>query len=322
MTSPPLDFEANDSGRLAVASSDALRELRRDVFLAVGPAYGKGILYGIGFSEGLVDALHVIRAFDADAGPRDPARLAGPGLPLLFEPAALSGPRGFQGRLRNPIEAHVHGHCFPDALDPVCFVSAGYAAGWYTELLGTPVLVKEIECWGCGHERCLFEARPLREWVEDGDGAIRELLPYLDVEALRERARSSLPDASCSGEEETPRFDPRSPAVHVWGPVMILPYSGAADCSAAIDTIVGDVGAGEVRVVLVDLLGMRLDPIEAAGLTQVLAHLREQQMESILVGLSSTEGHRLGVPVSSTLCVPDMAHGIALGFQMVQSSFS
>lgn len=322
-THPAPPFEIVGAGRLAVGSPQALSELRRDVFRSVGPRYGTGILYGIGFTEGLIDALRVVQSFDGQGRGRGEPQLAGPVLPLLFEPSHGRIETRFAGALHRSIEAELHAHSFSAAQDPICFVTAGYAAGWYTELLDAQILVKETTCVGRGDAHCSFEARRLDDWT--GDASMAEILPYLDISALRARARSAAAAQDSAsmedGDDEAMMCsDPSSPAVHVWGPVMVLPYSGADDCSVAIDTIVGDIGAGQVRVVLVDLLGMRLDSIEAAGLTQLLAYVRGHEMESIVVGISRLEGSRLGVPVTSTLCVPDMAEGIALSFQMLNDS--
>jgi hypothetical protein len=310
------------SGRLAVGSPELLGELRWDVFQSVGAAYGQGVLYGIGFTEGLIDALRVTRAFQSSPDPF--ARLAGPALPLLFEPQPGSRLDCFTGSLGDPLEARLHLERFGASQDPICFVTSGYAAGWYTELLGRTVLVRELSCRARGDAVCSFEARPLEDW--SGDRVIGELVPYLDVSALRERALASLPEEREleSGAEGDlfGSFDPQSPAVHVWGPVMILPYSGADDSAAAIETIMGDVGADQVRVVIVDVLGMHLDSLELAGLSQVLTYVRAHEMESILVGMPRRETQRMGRALDSTLCVDDMQQGIALGFQMVHASTS
>ncbi len=316
---PGHSFERT-SGRLAVGSPELLSELRWDVFQSVGARYGQGVLYGIGFTEGLIDALRVTRTFQSSIDPI--AQLAGPALPLLFEPQPGRSMGCFVGEVRDPLEARLHVERFGLTQDPICFVTAGYAAGWYTELLGQTILVRETSCRACGDETCSFEARPLEAW--SGDRVIGELIPYLDVRALRERAQASVPEERepDSGAEGNlfGSFDPRSPAVHVWGPVMILPYSGADDSAAAIETIMGDVGADQVRVVIVDVLGMRLDPLELAGLSQVLTYVRAHEMESILVGMPRRETQRMGRALDSTLCVDDMQQGIALGFQMVHAS--
>ncbi len=318
---PGLPYE-RQSGRIAVGSPQLLSELRSDVFQSVGARYGQGVLYGIGFTEGLIVALRVTRTFQDSADPV--AQLAGTGLPLLFEPQPGRSAGCLSGRLREPLEARLHLERFGASEHPICFVTAGYAAGWYTELLGQTVLVREHACRGRGDAACSFEARPLAGW--DGDPVIEELIPYLDVDSLRERAQKSLPQElapeSAREGDLFGSFDPQSPAVHVWGPVMILPYSGADDSAAAIETIVGDVGVGQVRVVIVDVLGMHLEPLELAGLSQVLTYLRAHEMESILVGMPRRETQRMGHALDSTLCVDEMKQGIALGIQMEHASTS
>jgi hypothetical protein len=309
------------SGRLAVGSTELLGELRWDVFQSVGARYGHGVLYGIGFTEGLIDALRITHAFQQEA--EGVAQLAGPVLPLLFDPQPGPEAGCFTGSLHHSIEARLHVERFGPADEPICFVTAGYAAGWYTELLGQTVLVRELTCHARGDHACTYEARPLEAWSDDR--VIAELVPYLDVAALRERACASLPDAAGPDAPEGElfgSFDPSSPAVHVWGPVMILPYSGADDSAAAIETIVGDVGPDQVRVVIVDVLGMQLDSLELAGLSQVLTYVRAHQMESILVGMPRRETQRMGRALDSTLCVDDMREGITLGFQMIHASTS
>jgi hypothetical protein len=314
----PLALEGT-SGRLAVGSPELLSELRWDVFQSVGPRFGHGVLYSLGFTEGLIDALRVTRTFQGSLDPV--AQLAGPALPLLFDPQPAHSPGWLTGRLRDALEARLHLERFDASEDPICFVTAGYAAGWYTELLGETILVREHSCRARGDAACSFEARPLEAW--SGDRVIGELIPCLDVNALRERACESLPhEPSAEGQEGDlfGSFDPQSPAVHVWGPVMVLPYSGALDSAAAIETIMCDVGADQVRVVIVDVAGMRLEPLELAGLSQVLTYVRAHEMESILVGMPLRETQRMGRALDSTLCVDDMKQGIALGFQMVHAS--
>ncbi len=118
-------------------------------------------------------------------------------------------------------------------------------------------------------------------------------------------------------------FDPMSPAVHVWGPVMILPYSGPEDGVLALDSIREDVGLDQIRVVVVDATGAVIDPVEAVGLSRLLDALEAKGVESIMVGIGDHatgylqargEGH--GAP----LVARDLSEAIALGFQISQGS--
>ena len=80
-------------------------------------------------------------------------------------------------------------------------------------------------------------------------------------------------------------FDPLSPAVHVWGPVMILPYSGASDSLEARRDDLGDLGAGALRVVVLDLTGARIDALEAHGpVARCSRCSTRHKLETVLVG--------------------------------------
>ena len=114
------------------------------------------------------------------------------------------------------------------------------------------------------------------------------------------------------------RFDPMSPAAHIWGPVMILPYSGGADSADALETIQRDVGPDQVRVVLVDMTGARVGALEAMGLARLLDRVEGLGVEPILVGLDRNATGLLpsGRGLSQPLVARDLAEGIALGFQI------
>ena len=114
-------------------------------------------------------------------------------------------------------------------------------------------------------------------------------------------------------------FDPMSPAVHVWGSVMVLPYSGYYDSGAAIDTILADLGTEQIDVAVVDLTGAWIDSLEEVGLMQLVNELVGRNIETILVGMSPaarTALLRHGDAVSLPLQCRNLAEGIALAFQV------
>ncbi len=153
-----------------------------------------------------------------------------------------------------------------------------------------------------------------RAWAE-------ALLPYVDLSALHERAVALVQER----EEDEPEgtmlgaFDPMSPAVHVWGPVMVIPYSGFEDSDAAVDMILADVGTTQVEVVIVDLTGSRIDTLEALGVLQLANELSARRIETILVGMNDQTR-------SGFLSQPDMplecryvSEAIALAFQVASA---
>ncbi|MEX2205484.1 MAG: 4-vinyl reductase [Myxococcota bacterium] len=297
-----------------------LARLRRNAFESVGRPYAGGILYGMGLAQGLLDGLRASRRFGAALG--GAPRHAGPGLPLLFPVARIRADHGFSGVLASSIEASLHLRDFGPDTRPVCHVSAGYCSGWYSALLGEFLLVRELACAGHDAEVCEFEARPAQAWIDARDAYATHLLAYLDFDAMREAALAKLADDADEAEGSMMgAFDPLSPAVHVWGPVMILPYSGAADSLEAVQTIVGDLGPAALRVVVLDLTGARIDALERTGLLRLLEVLEAHKLESILVGLPSADVRDL-LPARAALSLPlraaDISEGISLAFQLAR----
>jgi predicted hydrocarbon binding protein len=47
----------------------------------------------------------------------------------------------------------------PDVGEPLCHLEAGFLAGALGKLTGQKILVREIGCWGQGHQTCRFIAR-------------------------------------------------------------------------------------------------------------------------------------------------------------------
>ena len=304
--------------RDAFDDPDELERLRANAFESVGAPLAEGILYGIGMAEGLFDALLVAQRF---AGPLGGAPgHAGPGLELLFTPSGLTPGRRFVGRIHRSVESALHRRRYGSAAGPICHVSAGYCAGWYSELLGQFVLVRERACAAAGGASCDYEAQPAEAWSDAWSASLRRVL---DFEAMLESARKRL---AATGEavegDMMGAFDPLSPAVHVWGPVMVLPYSGAGDTLAALDTIAADLGPDAIRVVVLDLTGARVDGVEATGITRVLDDLARRGLESVLVGVGDEETARWlgGERLSQPLRAPDISEGIHLAFQLATFS--
>jgi hypothetical protein len=300
-----------------------LDELRRSTFESLGALYGLGILYGIGMTRGLVDGMRVTRRLSSTAlnVPQFPGSL----IPMVFTIRGGDLEARFCGAIEGCCEARLHRNAYDAAEDPICFVTAGYSTGWYSALLGRNVLVRETQCAASGSSRCHFEARPLQDWIAASDPWAQGLLPYLDFERLQIQARQhvseleELDDASMMGG-----FDPMSPAVHVWGPVMVLPYSGFLDSDAAIEAIQADVGSAHIEVVVVDVTGARIDAIEASGLVQLVNELESQRIETILVGLSPSGRYYIpaGTSPGTPLHSRDISAGIALAFQVCGASRS
>ena len=131
----------------------------------------------------------------------------------------------------------MHRKRYGKAHGPICHVTAGYCAGWYSARSASSCWSARstAQAWPASAGR-LHRCAPRRSGSA-GDAWAQGLLKYLDYEAMRESALKRL--AQAGDEVEGDRWAPStlSPAVHVWGPVMVLPYSGAGDSVAALETI-------------------------------------------------------------------------------------
>ncbi len=312
------DVAAIGGERNPFQDPQVLDELRRNTFEGLGVQFGIGVLYGIGLARGLVDGLLVNRRLSSGAG-------SGPQFPGSLIPMVFGVRRGdldgwFFGTLEGSCEAHLHRRMYEPPQDPVCFVTSGYAAGWYSAVLGRSVLVRETECAAVKGSSCRFEARPIEDWIAESDPWAEALIPYLDFDGLMERAREQVSrlQEELQDDNMMGSFDPMSPAIHVWGPVMVLPYSGFSDSDAAIEAIQADVGRTHIEVVVVDVTGALIDAVEASGIVQLVNQLAAQRIETILVGLSPSARHH--IPADPSLSVPlqtrDISQGIALAFQV------
>src|SRR5262249_13953415 len=124
--------------------------------------------------------------------------------------------------------------------------------------------------------------------------------------------------------EETPegeRYEPGSPVIHVWGPVMILPFAGPDECLRSLDLLGRDAGARAVRVVIVDLSGAVIDEgFGAASLEQVLAAVESWGAEPVLTGISPLSEPVVADLQKTHLVIrKDLPEAIASAFQIAEA---
>jgi hypothetical protein len=285
----------------------------------------------MGFREGLADGGAVARHF----GGADPsgARAGRAPLALLFrcERGALDA--RFAGALRGSVEASGHVGSLGRAAAPSCFVSAGYAAGWYSAVLGASVLVRETECAACRAEPrgdCRFEARPLEDWQASDAAWLEGVLPFVDFESPEPAADAAgeKPEEADGDEPAEAEgtmlgsFDPLSPAIHVWGPVIVIPYAGAADGEEALEVISRDLGRGTLRAAVVDVTGARVEGVERMGLVRLLAAIDARGLCAVVAGAPQAVAGSFerDEPNGGALWAPDVTRAIALAFQLSGAS--
>jgi DNA-binding NtrC family response regulator len=147
--------------------------LRRELIDRLGPAVARELLSRIGYAEGGRDAEAARRLrpdvsyFDAFAvGPQVHA-LAGFGWSQVVGLHAEPESGAFAGEflVHDSLEAATHLDAYGTSPEPVCWMQSGYASGFASAFAGRPILMREVECRGMGHEACRLIGKPLDEWL-------------------------------------------------------------------------------------------------------------------------------------------------------------
>jgi hypothetical protein len=297
-----------------------LAAVRAEIFSRAGIDLGAGILYGAGFKEGMLAGLRITRGFcgrPRALPPRGPE-----GAPMLSPAPEAGRARRWIGELAHSAEASCGTGTEAGARQTGCIFTSGFAAGWYSALLGEGLLVREVECVARGATSCRFEARPVADWLARAETWTRSVLPHLD---FKEICRAALAEATPAlPAPPTPEAD-RPPAaeatleVRTWGPVLVLPYAGPDECARSLEAAAADPECEPSAIAVVDCAGV--EPAEAAliALARTLGMLEARGIEPILSGWPPSALGRLESARANgaTLCAADVPAAIALAFQLL-----
>jgi hypothetical protein len=209
---------------------------------------------------------------------------------------------------------------------PSCSLSAGYTSGWLSGTLDHSLVARELECAAAGGSRCRFAVVDVSRGAAAGDVELESLLSQVSFEAFRKLAlrppvdrRERPPTGAAIGVDG--RFDRAQPVVHIWGPVMVLPFTTLEEALGTVDMLGRDPGIGEIRSVVVDLRERPLDEgFGAAALEQVLETIESWNAQSLLTGISPGSEAAIASLESSHLIVrKDLSEAIATAFQIADA---
>ena len=186
--------------RMALVPLEMLGCLRRDLVNTIGKTAARQLLTQRGYAAGVRDAILA-------------RKHSGPGeiLKIIDSHQAVPMLQGFVQselvRLELRLEQR---YCYVEAVwndgceddiqiategmdnSPACWMGVGYKTGFLSEIMGTRILAREVECRAMGHPQCRVIAQPLAEWDDP-----EEDLYYLDVapaSAPRMLTRRIAPD--------------------------------------------------------------------------------------------------------------------------------
>ncbi len=194
--SPQLGRIMLDDRRMMLFHVSSLSTLRRELIESMGIDAARGLLTRIGYQAGARDA-ELTKKIRSKANIYD-SFLIGPQT-LALEGLAFSQPIDllidienghyfgeFTWKDSSETEAHIAAYGIGSA--PVCWMQIGYASGFTSTFMGRPILYREHECIGMGHERCHLIGKPMDEWMESDIPELRQVLGAMKIEQAQIKA--------------------------------------------------------------------------------------------------------------------------------------
>jgi hypothetical protein len=295
----------------------------------LGPREAGLALFQIGLLHGLRDAARACRRY-GESGGANPTQASDTTALVMRWNAGLQTERNGAFALSGSWPEHHEAAARLSRLDapatPCCALSAGYTTGWLSGTLDRNLVAREHECLAMGAAQCRFEVHEVGCLEPSADPELAWLLAQVPFEAFRKVAlrpaveRRERP-ATATGLGADGRFDRTQPVVHIWGPVMVLPFTTLEEALGTVDMLGRDPGIGEIRSVVVDLRELPLDEgFGAAALEQVLETIESWNAQSLLTGISAGSEVAIASLESSHLIVrKDLSEAIATAFQIADA---
>ena len=287
-----------------------LAALHQELETELGHEEARRTLFHIGVIHGLRDAERIGSASPVSDGV--PGVIECPPVVMRFAPAdpGSEGTLSMSGSWPDGFEAEARLSKLGPANGPGCALSAGYTSGWLSGTLDRNVRVEELECRAAGGTCCQFAVHE-----EDGGGAS----PNLPIASLR--AVAQAPSSASTTIPMLPPTDPEDPAVHIWGPVMVMPFAGPEAAMQTVELLGLDEATHSVRVVVVDLDGQLIDPgFGAAALERIAEEIQRWGAEVVLTGISADSEEVIAeLQASLMLARKDLAEAIAYAFQVADA---
>ncbi|RLA05669.1 MAG: sigma-54-dependent Fis family transcriptional regulator [Gammaproteobacteria bacterium] len=175
--------------RVMLMRSETFEGQRAELIEELGAERARSLYSRLGYADGTRDA-GLAQQQRPDAA-LDEAFLVGPELHAVFGMAAVETvtiktgdqQQSFYGEFlaRGSIEADAHQKVYGLAPEPVCWMQSGYASGFASAFVGSPILFREVECMAMGDEACRLVGKPLAAWREqDPDAAYFHPLEFVN----------------------------------------------------------------------------------------------------------------------------------------------
>jgi hypothetical protein len=199
-----------------------------------------------------------------------------------------------------------------------CHLSAGYTSGWLSGLFDADVAAVEVECVTEGHAHCRFVAREHHMWRREAPQLrwLHELPLGAYRSLVRERARQERNAPSSAS-----RIERGAACVHLWGPVMVMPFGGPDEALRALELMQRDPNAQEVSVLVVDLRDAVIDEaFGAMALEQLVGSANAWGAEVLLADPSPLSQRAIDALEHPPLLVAkSLEEAVATAFQVARA---
>ena len=290
--------------------SALLLEFDRDL----RPEVADQALFAIGASHGARAAEGILQQVLANTPFTSAQPLA---LPMVLNPILSDGAAiGFEGEWPETHEARARLAQFELASEPRCLLSAGYTSAWLSRLHNRDLMAVEVECVASGGSCCRFRA--LEREVHLGVRPNHTEAPPVGLTPEPINRAHSGPEPV---EPDHLTLDPTDEAVHVWGPVMVLPFRRAEEAKMTIQVLSEEGNALGVRAVVVNLEhGRFAEDREFECLVQTLQMIEQWGAEAILSGLSEPISRLVDQRLLAPLLQRDnLPEAVASAFQIAEA---
>ena len=211
---------------------------------------------------------------------------------------------------------------------PTCWLSCGYTSGWLSGTLDANVIAVEHACAGCGEGECAFVAREVDAWEQAASAAAAspatlaflDIVSGIDLDVYRALALRSPSGPRPDMIESEGEFEPDAPLVHIWGPVMIMPFTNADELLRTTEALSRDVGIREIRAVVIDLRDRMIDEaFDAAAIERAIETVEAWSAEPILTGVAPlAEPVVAGLEAGHLIVRKDLSEAIAAAFLIAE----
>ena len=158
----------------------------------------------------------------------------------------------------------------------MCWTQIGYACGYTSAFMGRPILFKETECAGMGHNNCRIIGKPVEEW-EDAAEHLRYFTPESIADQLIDLQTQVVQLRSTIGEKEKLPADMIGISPGFKRAFDLLRQSAASQITVLL---LGETGVGkELFARALHAMGARRDkPFVAVNCAAIPAELVEAEL--------------------------------------------